>query len=76
MPQILLGGTFWAVEEMPNYLRPFGYLMPVYYANQALRDVVLKGWGLAEILPNLVIQVVFAAVLILLGALTMRREVA
>jgi ABC-2 type transport system permease protein len=76
IPQILLGGTFWAVEEMPNYLQPFGYLMPVYYANRALRDVMLKGWGLAEIWPNLVILVVFAAVLILLGALTMRREVA
>lgn len=76
IPQILLGGTFWAVEEMPGYLQPFGYLMPVYYANRALRDVMLKGWGLAEIWPNLVILLIFAAVLILLGALTMRREVA
>jgi ABC-2 type transport system permease protein len=76
LPQVLLGGLFWAVEEMPRYLQPFAYLMPITYANRALRDVMLKGWGLAEIWPNLLILLGFAAVLIGLGALTMRREVA
>jgi ABC-2 type transport system permease protein len=49
--------------------------MPLTYANRALRDVMLKGWGLAEIWPNLVILLGLAALLIVLGALTMRREV-
>jgi ABC-2 type transport system permease protein len=76
IPQILLGGTFWEVSEMPGYLQPFAYVMPVYYANRALRDVMLKGWGLGEIWLNLVIMAGFTAVLIILGALIMRREVA
>ncbi|HEY45073.1 MAG TPA: ABC-2 transporter permease [Anaerolineae bacterium] len=76
IPQILLGGTFWAVSEMPKYLQPFAYLMPIYYANQALRDVMLKGWGLVEIWPNMVILAGIAGVLIVAGALMMRREVA
>lgn len=76
IPQALLGGIVWAVEEMPGYLQPFAYLMPVTYANRALRDVMLKGWGLAEIWPNLLILLGIAALLIGLGALTMRREVA
>jgi ABC-2 type transport system permease protein len=75
-PQVLLGGTFWVVSEMPGYLRPFAYLMPLYYANQALRDVMLKGWGLAEIWPNLAILIGIAVALIVAGALTMRRGVA
>jgi ABC-2 type transport system permease protein len=74
IPQVLLGGTFWAVEEMPTYLQPFAYLMPITYANRALRDVMLKGWGLAEIWPNLVILLGFAVLLIALGARTMRQE--
>jgi ABC-2 type transport system permease protein len=74
-PQVLLGGTFWAVSDLPGYLRPFAYLMPLYYANRALRDVMLKGWGLAEIWPNLAILAGFAGVLIVAGALMMRREV-
>jgi ABC-2 type transport system permease protein len=75
IPQALLGGTFWAVEEMPGFLQPFAYLMPITYASRALRDVMLKGWGLADIWPNLVVLVGLAALLTVLGALTMRREV-
>jgi len=76
VPQGLLSGTFWAVEEMPAYLRPFAYAMPLTYANRALRDVMLKGWGLTQIWPNLLILLGFAVSIIALGALVMRREVA
>jgi len=76
IPQALLGGLVWAVEEMPGYLQPFAYTMPLTYANRALRDIMLKGLGLAEIWPNLLILLAFALIIIGLGALTVRREVA
>ncbi len=75
IPQVLLGGTFWTVDEMPGYLQPFAYAVPLTYANRALRDVMLKGWGLTDIWPNLAMLLGFAALLVTLGALTMRREV-
>jgi ABC-2 type transport system permease protein len=75
IPQVLLGGTFWAVSDMPNYLQPFAYIMPIYYANNALRDVMLKGGGLAEIWPNLAILASITGVLIILSSMMMRREV-
>jgi ABC-2 type transport system permease protein len=75
-PQALLGGTFWAVEELPGYLQPVAYLLPLTYGNWALRDVMLKGWGLAEIWPNVLILVGSAALLVAVGALMTRREVA
>jgi ABC-2 type transport system permease protein len=75
-PQALLGGLFWPVTDLPAYLQPFAYLMPLYYANTAMRDVMLKGWGLAEIWPNLAILAGFIAALIVLSALMMKREVA
>ena len=75
LPQVLLGGTFWAISDMPAYLQPFAYMMPIYYANIALRDVMLKGWGLAEIWPNLAILTGIGIVLVILSALMMRREV-
>jgi ABC-2 type transport system permease protein len=74
IPQFLLGGTVWAIEDMPGYLQPIAHAMPITYANRALRDVMLKGWGLPEIWPNLLVLLGFSAVLIILGALTMRRE--
>ena len=76
IPQALLGGTFWAVEDLPVYLRLLAYAMPLTYANRALRDVMLKGWGLGDIWPNLLILAAIVAALTFLGARTMRREVA
>ena len=65
-----------SVSELPTYLQPFAHVMPIYYANVALRDVMLKGWGLAEIWPNLAILAGIGIMLVILSALMMRREVA
>ncbi len=75
-PQVLLSGTFWAIEQLPKWLQPFAWLMPMTYANQALRDVMIKGQGLADIWGELLILAAFAALMIALGALAVRREVA
>jgi ABC-2 type transport system permease protein len=76
IPQALLSGMIWPVEEMPSYLQPFAYIMPLTYANRALRNVMLKGQGLDVIWPDLLILVGMAVVIVALGALTVRREVA
>jgi len=76
IPQALLSGLIWPVEEMPAYLQPLAYIMPLTYANRALRDVMLRGWGLAEIWPDLLILLGFALLFVVLGALLTRREVA
>ena len=75
-PQALLGGVVWAVEELPSWLQPLAWLMPLTYANQALRDVMIKGQGLSGILGELLILTGSAALMIALGALAVRREVA
>ena len=75
-PQALLSGTFWAIEELPALLRPLAWVMPATYANRAMRDVMIKGLGLGSVLDDLGILLGFALLMILLGALTVRREVA
>jgi len=74
-PQVLLGGTFWPMEDLPVYLQPLAHLMPLTYANRALHDVMLKGWGLSEIWPDVLILIGFTALFVVLGALATRREV-
>lgn len=77
-PQALLTGTFWPVEEMPVVLRELAYVLPITYANFALRDVMIKGLGFADpqVLFNLAVLVAFAALMLVFGALTLRRQVA
>lgn len=76
IPQALLAGMIWAIEDMPAYLQPLAYAMPLTYANRALRDVMLKGENLSAILPDLLIMVVFCLFFVGLGSLTLRRELA
>jgi ABC-2 type transport system permease protein len=75
-PQALLSGTFWAIEELPKWLQPPAWLLPMTYANRAMRDVMIKAQGVGSIWSDLLILAAFAALMIALGALTVRREVA
>jgi len=75
-PQALLSGTFWPIEQMPDWLQALAWAMPMTYANNALRDVMIKGVGLGSIWGDLIILSGIAVLMIILGALTVRREVA
>jgi ABC-2 type transport system permease protein len=77
-PQALLGGLFWSLDSLPWFLRWLSYLMPVTYANSAVRDVMIRGatildWSVAS---NLLILAGFAVAFVLLASLTLKREVA
>ena len=75
IPQMLLGGTLIPVEDLHPVLKPLAYAMPLTYANFALRDVMIRGWGIVEIFPNVLILAGFAALFILLDVLAVRREI-
>ena len=75
-PQAFLSGMVWAIEEMPAFLQPIARIMPMTYANQAMRDVMIKGQGLVDIGDDLLILLGFAVLMIAASALTVQREVA
>lgn len=74
--QIFLSGIFWPIAQLPGVLQPLSYIMPLTYANDALRGVMLKGYDFTGILGQLGALVLFALVMVLLSAATMRRQVA
>lgn len=73
--QMLLSGAIWAIKDMPGWLQPIAWLMPLTYANQALRDVMIRGYGVTEILPQLGVLALFVVALIGLSAQMVRRMV-
>ena len=77
VPQGLLGGVFWSIESLPAALQPLARVMPLTYAVEGLREVMVRGADLAS--RTLQLDLAFlagAAVLfVVLAGATIRREV-
>ena len=74
--QVFLSGVFWPIAQFPGALRPFAYILPLTYANEALRDVMLKNADIGTIAPDLTALLIFALLMIGLSSLTTRRRLA
>ncbi len=53
LPQFLLAGTFFPIENFPAWLQPFCNLLPLTHLNQAMRNVAFEGAHLYDCLPQL-----------------------
>lgn len=75
-PQVFLCGVIWPVEQMPDYLQWLSVILPLTYAVDGLRDIMLFGKNLADVWVALAVLVGFAAVMSILAALSLRRGAA
>jgi ABC-2 type transport system permease protein len=73
-PSILLAGVFWPIEAVPEFLRPISYFIPLTYAVDGSRSVMIRGWGIEHIWVQLTILVVFAVVMLVLSAYSLKRR--
>jgi ABC-2 type transport system permease protein len=76
VPQGLLSGLLWPVKAMPDWLQVVANVLPLTYANEALTNIMIRNEGLADIFPQLLVLLGFAALMVAVAALTLRREVA
>jgi len=60
---ILMGGLFTSIDSMPDWAKGVTKFNPVSYLIEVMRMIVLKGSGFRDILKQLGIIAVFAAVL-------------
>jgi len=73
-PSILLAGVFWPLESVPAFLRPISDFIPLTYAVEALRSVMIRGWGLDRVWPDLTILVLFAFAMLALSTYGLKRR--
>lgn len=72
LPVFLLSGVFWPIEAIPVWLRPISYLVPPTYAVDACRSVLLKGWGVDKIWPDILVLVLFAVLFLTLATWSLK----
>jgi ABC-2 type transport system permease protein len=78
VPQGLLGGIFWPLDRLPDVLQAIAHVMPVTYAVEALREVMLKGSDFSSptVQTDLLLLAGIAVVFVLLATVTIKREIA
>jgi ABC-2 type transport system permease protein len=71
----LLGGVFFPVDVLPSWLQKLSLLLPITHGNDALRSVLLLGKGFQDVLPQLVVLSVFAALGVPLSLICFKKAV-
>ena len=78
IPQGLLGGIFWPIDRLPDVLQVVAHALPMAYAVDGLKAVMLRGADLADAAVRLDVLVLagIAALFVVLAGATIKREVA
>ncbi|RJS49995.1 MAG: ABC transporter permease [Methanobacterium sp.] len=75
MPMMFVSGVFYPLETMPWIFQQIAYLVPLTYANNALRSVMLKGAGIGDIWLEVLVLVGFTALFFALGVTKFNRDI-
>jgi ABC-2 type transport system permease protein len=59
----LLGGLYYPVSVLPDWLQHLSYLLPVTYALEGMRLALLKGYSFHELFPNIIALVLFSCIM-------------
>ena len=73
LPQVFLCGVLWPVEQMSSALQWVAKFLPLTYAVDGLREIMLHGKSLIEVGFDLGILVAFAVGVSIITAFTLRR---
>lgn len=70
----LLTGVFWPIQAFPSWLQPLSYVVPLTYAADAVRSVMIRGWGVGQIWLDLLVLLIFLAIFMIASVFRVRRK--
>ena len=72
-PMMFLSGVFFPIQQMPWYMQDISKVLPLTYASDALRKVMVLGAGIPQISTELIILIVFGIIMIAIALPVFRR---
>ena len=75
MPMMFICGVFFPTETMPWILQKIAYFMPLTYANDALRAVMLQGASFEIVAYDLLILLLFTLLFFAVGVMRFNRDI-
>jgi ABC-2 type transport system permease protein len=72
-PMMFLSGVFFPIQQMPWFMQSISQFLPLTYASNALRKVMVLGAGVPQISTELIILIAFGVVMIAIALPVFRR---
>lgn len=74
LPSFLLSGFVFPIRSMPLAIQVITYVVPARYYLTALRGIILKGAGMADIWQQMIFLTGFAVIMMLVSSVRIRRS--
>lgn len=74
LPFMLLSGVWAPVETLPDWLRPASSFIPLTYANNAMRNILIREQTIFNVLIEFGILAAFAGFMIFLGIVALNKK--
>lgn len=72
-PMMFLSGVFFPIQQMPWYMQSISKVLPLTYAADALRKVMVLGAGIPQIASELTVLIIFGVVMIAIAVPVFKR---
>jgi ABC-2 type transport system permease protein len=72
-PMMFLSGVFFPIQQMPWIMQAISKFLPLTYASDALRKVIVLGAGIPQISSELIILIVFGIIMIAIALPVFRK---
>ncbi|MDE0078852.1 MAG: ABC transporter permease [Caldilineaceae bacterium] len=69
-----LGGAWWPLEIVPQFMQTIGHLSPVAWAMDAFHDLIWYNGAFTDVLPEIAVLLAAAAVLFIFGIRSFKYE--
>lgn len=69
-----LGGAWWPLEIVPEFMQTLGHVSPVAWAMDGFQDLIWYNGGFSDVLPEIAVLLAAAAVLFIIGIRSFKYE--
>ena len=69
-----LGGAWWSIEIVPEWMQVLGHALPTAWAMDGFHDIITRGLGVEAVLPEVGVLLGFAALFLVIGVWRFRYE--
>jgi ABC-2 type transport system permease protein len=69
-----LGGAWWPLEIVPQWMQTLGRLFPTSWAMTGFHDIITRGLGVTAVLPEVAVLLAYGVLFLAIGAWRFRYE--